>query len=186
MARAVLATLARSGGPGPLNDDNRVNDFGTLTGESGRAAAYTKVLAGLAPWLAPERAGDGARILVDRIARTLPPPLPRRPEPGTPGYAAASHDNRYSSAKLQWSNLTTVYHEGLEALAQRAGEQVLVDLLKSPDCVERRFDLVRGALAQRLGRDFADPWEMTDWLRQHRADLDLDTAPRRPNLEEQR
>jgi hypothetical protein len=185
-ARTLIAVLARSGGSGPLNEGARLSNVATLTGESGRAATYTRTLIGLAGRLSPERASEGARVLMDRIARTLPPAHPPRPEPGTPEARAPGHDGGYRNAREQWRNLSDVYHEGLAALVPRAGDQALVDLLKSPDCVERRSDLVRGALEKRLGVSCADPWEMAAWLRQHRPDLDLDTPPQRLTAEDQR
>jgi hypothetical protein len=40
-------------------------------------------------------------------------------------------------------------------------------------------DAVRAALNKRLKQNFATHWELVDWLRQHRPDLDLTSPPRR-------
>jgi Protein kinase domain len=185
-ARRLIAVLAHSGGSGPLNEHDRVKIHGTLTGESGRAAIYIHTLAGLASHLSPEQAGEAARIVVDRIARTLPPPRSPRAEPGTPGAQAHPFDQQDFQARRRWRGRIDNYHEGLAALVPIASDQALVDLLKSPDCVDRRSDLVYGALKKRFGENAADPWTLADWLRQHRPDLDLDTPPRRLRLEDQR
>ena len=55
----------------------------------------------------------------------------------------------------------------------------VIDYLKQPTCVGDAADRLRGALGKRFGRSFADQWDMVEWLRANRRDLDLDAPPRR-------
>jgi hypothetical protein len=67
----------------------------------------------------------------------------------------------------------------LAMLADRCGEQDLIELLKHPCCVGAEREVILAALARRLGQDFATRWELAAWVKRHRPDLDLASPPRR-------
>ncbi|HKB40664.1 MAG TPA: serine/threonine-protein kinase [Gemmataceae bacterium] len=65
-------------------------------------------------------------------------------------------------------------------LLARLDTQQLVDLLKRPTFVGAYRATVLDRLGQQLGRPFSSAWELSDWLRQNRPDVDLRSPPRRP------
>jgi hypothetical protein len=70
--------------------------------------------------------------------------------------------------------------KALEHLAEQAGTQNLVDLLKRPTCVGGARKIVMQALGNRLDRKFADHWEAVEWLATNEPDVDLKEPPERP------
>jgi hypothetical protein len=130
-----------------------------------------RIVGRLSSGLTPQEAGRAAAVVLERLGRTE--------EPGEPILQPASSINPDITDQPGWSEHLKALSQALVELAERAGEQTLVDLMKRPDCVRRAADLLRGVLAKRLGTDFADSWEMADWLRRHRPDLDLDSLPQR-------
>jgi hypothetical protein len=68
----------------------------------------------------------------------------------------------------------------LEPLPCRLSTQELVDLLKSPFCVDPARRVVLGQLERRYRRQFADHWEFVRFATEQRLGLDFTTPPRRP------
>ena len=132
----------------------------------------SRLVGRLASRLSPPEAGRAAAVILERLGRT--------DEPGDPMLKLGASSGGDITQMPDWSEHLKVLSQALSALAERAGEPALIDLLKRPDCVRRAPAVLRAALGKRLGMDFADPWEMADWLRQHRPDIDLDTAPQHP------
>jgi hypothetical protein len=69
----------------------------------------------------------------------------------------------------------------LRRLAEHCRDQELIALLLHPFAVGTKRSTLLGVVNKRLGQEFRSRWELVDWLRQHRPDLDLASPPRHPH-----
>jgi hypothetical protein len=69
----------------------------------------------------------------------------------------------------------------LEHMATQMEMPVAVDLLKQPLCYGKARQILLRRVEQLTGQTFPSRWDMVDYLRRHRPDIDLDTPPQRPD-----
>jgi hypothetical protein len=154
---------------------------------------FAEAIAALGPWLDSESATGAARQTVEAIGRTTDPHSLRplmdtveclivqaKPE-------NTSRRTRFLALGVGNSIAPQACFVGLVPLAEasrplpsRFTEQQLIDLLKMPTCLEpARLVFVR-QLGWQCGQNFANQWELVEWARENRPDLDLSSPPVRP------
>jgi hypothetical protein len=152
----VLGKLAERLAPDEA--DRAARAVGSLTAKSAgdpyRLSAYAPALGRLAKRLPPDEAAD----LCARTAVLL-----------------LDEPVRFTSGSPMSDNDAA---QDLGRLAEHCRDQDLVDLLKHPFAVGRARTTLLAVLNKRLNQDFKSRWDLVEWLRQHRPDLDLTSPPR--------
>jgi hypothetical protein len=110
-------------------------------------------LAAVAPVLSPDRATRCAGAVLDM--------WPRVPEG-----KSILNDGTHTSLAL-----------ALVKLSEKVGDQDAVELLKHPCCAGSARDILDAELGKRVRQKWDSHWEMIEWLRRHRPDLDLESLP---------
>ncbi|MCH7725638.1 MAG: hypothetical protein IH991_04030, partial [Planctomycetes bacterium] len=74
------------------------------------------------------------------------------------------------------------YVHGFRALAKRLTAAELIEFLKWPTCIGWQRGVIVEELASKrhFDQDFADVWELVDWVKKNKKELDLLTPPKRP------
>jgi hypothetical protein len=85
-------------------------------------------------------------------------------------------------ALAQHPDLATTLLPALEKVASQLTNdnlQVAVELLKQPLCYGKARQVLLHRVEQLTGQTFSTRWDMVDYLRRHRAGIDLDSPPQR-------
>jgi hypothetical protein len=84
-------------------------------------------------------------------------------------------------ALAQHPNVESSFLAALEPMATQMKLPEAVDLLKQPLCYGKARQVLLRRVEQLTGQTFPSCWDMVDYLRHHRPDIDLDTPPQRPD-----
>jgi hypothetical protein len=84
-------------------------------------------------------------------------------------------------ALARHGDVNSCFCDTLEHMAAQMDLQVAVDLLKQPLCYDEARQVLLRRVEQLTGQTFPTRWDMVDYLRRHRPDIDLDSPPKPPD-----
>jgi hypothetical protein len=193
LGTAVVTLAPRMDAAGAAEATGRVLDAMTRIDRSASLHALGGAVAALAARIDATAAEKAVRQMLDAMANTQDAAalaelgatvavLVARMEGEAAQNAAAKAASRALDARARAENpdVRQTLDDAVATLTARLTDHGLVDLLKHPTCVGEARRLVLGEFSKRMKRDFADVWELADWLREHRPDVDLVSPPRRP------